>query len=135
MNLAFTLRSNIGNYAYNNVDSQLGTYGGINNSAVLLSNVTRDATYTNFDRINSSDHYLSDYYIQNASFLRMENVTLGYNVAKLFGDKTNLRVTFAVQNVFVVTKYKGLDPEISNGVDNNIYPRPRAYTVGLNFSL
>ena len=135
LNLAFTLRSNIGNYAYNNVDSQLGTYGGINNSAVLLSNVTRDATYTNFDRVNSADHYLSDYYIQNASFLRMENVTLGYNVAKLLGDKANLRLTFAVQNVFVVTKYKGLDPEIANGIDNNIYPRPRAYTVGLNFSL
>lgn len=134
VNLAFTLRSNLGNYVYNNINSVNGNYQGINGSANFLSNVTRDATYTNFPNTTLT-RYLSDYYIQNGSFLRMENATLGYNAGKIFSEKANLRVTFAVQNVFLITKYTGLDPEISNGVDNNIYPRPRTFTFGLNLSI
>lgn len=134
LNLAFSLRSNLGNYVYNNVDSNNGNYQGIVASNNFLNNVTRDANNTGF--INTSQpRYSSDYYIQNASFLRMDNVTLGYNVGKVLSDKGNLRLTAAVQNVFVVTKYTGLDPEISNGIDNNIYPRPRTYTFGLNLTL
>jgi iron complex outermembrane receptor protein len=139
VNLAFTVRSNLGSYVYNNINSQNGNYQGINGSTNFLGNVTRDATYTNFPN-TSQARYLSDYYIQNGSFLRMENVTLGYNAGKLLGEKANLRLTFAVQNVFLITKYTGLDPEInigglSPGVDNNIYPRPRAFTFGLNLSI
>jgi iron complex outermembrane receptor protein len=76
---------------------------------------------------------LSDYFIQNASFLRMDNVNFGYNVGKIFKGKTSLRLNANVQNVFVITKYKGLDPEISGGVDNNFYPRPRTFVLGANF--
>jgi iron complex outermembrane receptor protein len=73
----------------------------------------------------------SDYYVQNASFLRMDNIYVGYNVGKVFRDAT-LRLSGTVQNAFVITKYKGLDPEISGGIDNNFYPRPRTYVLGLN---
>jgi hypothetical protein len=135
LNLAFTLRSNLGNYVYNNVESLNGNYFGITGSNAFLSNVTQDANYTQFPNPNQALHYSSDYYIQNASFLRMQNATLGYNVGKVFNSRGNLTLSLAVQNVFLITKYKGLDPEIANGVDNNTYPRPRVYTFGLNLNI
>jgi TonB-linked SusC/RagA family outer membrane protein len=135
LNLAFTLRSNIGNYVYNNIQSGQGNYYGLTGSSSFLGNVTTDALFTQFPNANATNHYSSDYYIQNASFLRMQNATLGYNVGKIFGDRGNLNLSFAVQNIFVITKYTGLDPEISNGVDNNTYPRPRTYTFGLNLNI
>lgn len=134
LSLAFTLRSNLGNYVYNNIESQNGTYQNINNNPTYLGNVTQDANFTQFPG-TSTNRYSSDYYIQNGSFLRMQNATLGYNVGKVFNSKGNLNLSFAVQNVFLITKYTGLDPEIPNGVDNNTYPRPRTYTFGLNLSL
>jgi iron complex outermembrane receptor protein len=77
-------------------------------------------------------YILSDYYIQNASFLRMDNANIGYDFGKIFSGRSNLRLNFNVQNVFVITKYTGLYPEIQGGVDNNFYPRPRTYTLGVN---
>ena len=135
LNLAFTLRSNIGNYVYNNIQAGQGNLYGLTGSTSFLGNVTTDALFTQFPNANATNHYSSDYYIQNASFLRMQNATLGYNVGKIFGDRGNLNLSFAVQNIFVITKYTGLDPEISNGVDNNTYPRPRTYTFGLNLNI
>ena len=76
---------------------------------------------------------MSDYYIQNASFLRVDNINIGYNAGKVFKDKANLRFNASIQNAFIITKYKGLDPEIGNGIDNNFYPRPRVFALGLNF--
>ncbi len=125
-NLAFTMRSNIGNYVYNNVNSGLGVFNV--SSPTYLSNVTADALATGFHTYQ----YFSDYYIQNASFLRMENVTLGYDASRLFRNKLNLRFSLAAQNLFVITKYTGLDPEISGGIDNNFYPRARTVTAGIN---
>ena len=75
---------------------------------------------------------LSDYYLQNASFLKMDNLNIGYNVGKILRDKVTLGLNFSVQNVFTITNYTGLDPEIGNGVDNSMYPRPRIYALGLN---
>ena len=83
---------------------------------------------------NGSNDLLSDYYIQNASFFRMDNIHLNYNLGKVF-DGGSLRISANVQNVFIITDYKGVDPEISGGVDNNFYPRPRTYVLGLNLSL
>ncbi|MBC8083704.1 MAG: SusC/RagA family TonB-linked outer membrane protein, partial [Hymenobacter sp.] len=134
LSLAFTLRSTLGNYVYNNIDSNAGNYQGLITSTTFLSNVTRDANYTRFPTA-TQDRYSSDYYVQNGSFLRMENVTLGYNVGSVFGNKGSLRLTGAVQNVFLATKYEGLDPEITNGIDSNTYPRPRTFTFGLNLTL
>jgi iron complex outermembrane receptor protein len=73
----------------------------------------------------------SDYYIENASFFKMDNINLGFNVGKI-SKNTSLRVSATVQNVFVITNYSGLDPEISSGIDNNFYPRPRTYSLGFN---
>nr|WP_254245057.1 TonB-dependent receptor [Hymenobacter sp. BRD67] len=135
VNLAFTLRANIGNYVYNNIQSQNGSYYNITGSTNYLYNFTTDTNFTQFPNANGVNHYSSDYYIQNASFLRMQNATLGYNVGKVFNGKGNLSLNFAVQNVFLITKYTGLDPEIPSGVDNNTYPRPRTFTFGLNLGI
>ncbi|WP_295771775.1 SusC/RagA family TonB-linked outer membrane protein [uncultured Mucilaginibacter sp.] len=124
------LRANIGNYMYNNVASNLGTQNTIISTAGNLNNnASRDLLNTGF----TNSTYLSDYYVQNASFLRMDNVGLNYNFGNIFkGRGLKLNVGANVQNVFVLTKYKGLDPEISGGIDNKFYPRPRTYTLSLN---
>lgn len=76
---------------------------------------------------------LSNYFVQNASFVRCDNITIGYTWDKLLQNKLRLRVYGAVQNPFVITKYKGLDPEVtfSKGIDNNPYPRPLQVSAGL----
>lgn len=126
------LRANIGNYVYNNVAANLGTAGSISNNTGVVNNATTDIYKTGFTGYN----YLSDYFVQNASFLRMDNLGIGYNFGKIFGSKNiTLRATANCQNVFVITKYTGLDPEVASGIDNNIYPRPRTYTLGLNLGL
>ncbi len=128
LNLAFTMRSNLNNYVYNNVRSQAIF---VQNSNGFVNNFNREVLNNNFTSTNPQV-IQSDYFVENASFLRMENISLGYDFGSIYKEKSNLRVSFAVQNLFVVTKYKGLDPEVFNGVDRTIYPRPRAYTVGLN---
>jgi iron complex outermembrane receptor protein len=76
----------------------------------------------------------SDYFVQDASFLKMDNITLAYNFNKLFDQKIGLRVYSTVQNVFTITDYDGLDPEVSAGIDNNLFPRPRTFLVGFNLT-
>ena len=125
----FVLRSSIGNYVYNNVYSSGGSLIRILGGYVLC-NASTNYLETGFN--GSSSDLLSDYYIQNASFLRMDNLTLGYDAGKLFNNSASLRITGGIQNVFVITKYKGIDPEISNGIDNDFYPRPRTYSLGLS---
>ena len=77
---------------------------------------------------------LSDYFVQNASFMKCDNITLGYSFKKLFGAPIGGRVYATVQNVFTITKYKGLDPEVEKGLDNNIYPRPLTTLIGLSLN-
>jgi iron complex outermembrane receptor protein len=113
------------------VYSQTGIRNQILGNSVLY-NASVNYLETNFN--GNSQELLSDYYIDNASFLRMDNFNIGYNLGKVF-QKSNLRLNASVQNVFVITKYKGLDPEISNGIDNNFYPRPRIISLGLNLDL
>jgi TonB-dependent starch-binding outer membrane protein SusC len=64
----------------------------------------------------------------------MDNINIGYNAGEVLSKNTNLRIGANVQNVFTVTKYKGVDPEVSGGIDNNFYPRPRVYNLSLNFN-
>jgi iron complex outermembrane receptor protein len=113
---------------YNNVNSDRGTYRGLFDPNNFLGNLSTNVLETNF----TNNQFFSDYYVENASFLRMDNITLGYNGGRLFDEKLNFGLTFAVQNLFVISDYKGLDPEIFNGIDRNFYPRPRTFTVGLN---
>jgi iron complex outermembrane receptor protein len=128
LSVSFVLRANIGNYMYNNVASNSGYYTNIFSSNPFLNNASTDVLTTNFQR----PQYWSDYYIQNASFLRMDNLNIGYNFGKVINKTVNLRAGITVQNVFVITKYKGLDPEIFSGIDNNFYPRPRIFSLGVN---
>jgi iron complex outermembrane receptor protein len=132
-NAGFVLRASIGNYMYNNVYSANGRYTSISSLATYLGNASSNYLDTKFNGITGGVNQLqSDYYVQNASFLKMDNLNVGYNVGKVLGNKASLRVNASVQNVFTITKYKGLDPEIGGGIDNNFYPRPRIVSLGLN---
>ena len=120
----------LGNYLYNNVNSNNATMRSIKNPVQFIGNATRDLLTTNFN----NNWYLSDYYLDNASFFRIDNINFGYEAGRVFNDKATLRVNASIQNVFVITKYGGLDPENAGdgGVDGNLYPRPRVYSIGFN---
>src|SRR6185312_4285469 len=125
-NLGFTMRANLGNYVYNAEAASNGAYAGLKFTG-YLGNLPASILKTNFQQYQ----LYSDYYVENGSFLRMDNANLSYNFGKVAKAAT-LRVTANVQNVFVVTKYTGLDPEVQGGIDNNLYPRPRVFSLGLN---
>jgi iron complex outermembrane receptor protein len=132
-NAGFVLRANVGNYMYNNVASSRGTLRNILEPLGYINNGSRDYLTTGFSG-NGANYFLSDYYVQNASFLRMDNINVGYNVGKVFHDKAVLRINANIQNAFIITQYKGLDPEVNGGIDNNFYPRPRTFVLGFNLS-
>lgn len=120
----------IGNYLYNNFQSERSVMRNLLNPVQVINNASALLPSLNF----FNNQYLSDYYVENASFFRLDNINAGYYVGKIFGN-TTLSVNASVNNVFFITKYTGLDPENSGatGVDNTIYPRPRVFTFGLNF--
>ena len=120
-------RVSLGNYVYNNEDSGNGVTGWMYNSIGYATNVVPDAVYTGW----VNPQYWSDYYIQDASFFKLDNVSIGYQFKNLASKDLNLYLSATVQNALVITKYKGLDPEVYGGIDNNIYPRPRIFLVGL----
>ena len=124
----FNLRANIGNYVYNDALSThttlSDTYKNTN-----LTNLIRNNFY--FQGGGSHNNYMSDYWLRNASFVRCDNITLGYTWNNLLNDQLRLRLYGAVQNPFVFTKYNGLDPEVESGIDNSVYPRPITVSFGL----
>jgi iron complex outermembrane receptor protein len=124
------MRANFNNYVYNNVYSNLGKLTQILD-AYTIHNGSVNYLDTKFEGKTDIQGF-SDYYLENASFLRMDNLSLGYNMGTLRHTKAVLRLSAIVQNVFVITKYKGLDPEVGNGIDNNLYPRPRIISIGAN---
>jgi len=127
--LAFSGRAYFGNYVYNNVESENAVYERLYRpEGPYLSNISTAVEDTEFE----NPQYLSDYYVQDGSFFKMDYITLGYNFKNFAQDRLRLRLTFTVNNAFIISKYKGLDPEIFLGIDNNIYPRPRTYTLGVN---
>lgn len=130
--LGFNLRANLGNYVYNGVASGNSTsnnYGGKG----FVTNLYKGFQDTGFTLLNSSEQMASDYFLENASFLKMDNITIGYSFRNLFAAKLSGRISASVQNVFTISKYSGLDPECG-AIDSNIWPRPRTYTVGLNLN-
>lgn len=133
-NAGFSLRANLGNYMYNNRFSNTGVQRNIIDPLGFLANGSRNLLETNFTG-NGDKYLLSDYYIENASFLRMDNINIGYNAGNIISKNTNLRIGANIQNVFTITNYKGLDPEVTGGIDNNFYPRPRNFVIniGLDF--
>lgn len=128
--LSTSLRANIGNYAYNGLACSMGAWEAVQYNTAQLNNLNRSFLDTEF----SVRQPLSDYYVENASFLKMDNLQLSYNFGRIF-NTLDLNMSVMVQNVFCITQYKGLDPEVAGGVDGAVYPRPRTYslTIGLNF--
>ena len=122
-----------GNYLFNQYNAGSGILSNIKNPVNFIGNASPSFLETGFQN-NSQNQFLSDYFIENASFLRLDNINLGYNVGKVFQNRATMRIQGSIQNVAVFTKYKGLDPENSSdaGIDGNIYPRPRIYSLGFN---
>ncbi len=127
---AFNLRANIGNHVYNNVNSSRAQYELLLDNSVL-GNIPTSVLDTNFQR--TADVIISDIYVENASFLKMDNITLGYTFSNLTNALKSIRIWGGIQNVFTITEYSGLDPEVFNGIDNIIYPRPQNILVVANF--
>jgi iron complex outermembrane receptor protein len=128
LSVAMNARLTMGNYVYNNVASLRGQYQNVFHPNGFLQNVISSSEETQF----STPQFLSNYYIQDASFFRMDNITVGYRFDKLLLGKYDLNLSLTGQNVFRITPYSGLDPEIDGGIDNNVYPRPRTILFGLN---
>ena len=130
--LGFSLRASIGNYVWNDSEA------GMSNLATVveegLGYVSNRATYELPKAWTTWLYNPSDYFVQNASFLKCDNITLGYSWPGATRHKISGRVYASVSNVFCITKYKGIDPEVGGGVDNNIYPRPIKYQVGINLN-
>ena len=136
---SFSLRASFDNYVFNDVlrgSSNVGPTGAWVQSAYMGNHLT-DALERNWQTWELTANQ-SDYYVQNASFLKCDNITLGYSFSDLFKSAKyhglSGRFSVAASNVFTITKYKGLDPEITNGVDQNMYPRPFSIVVGLNLN-
>ena len=133
-NAGVSMRSEIGGTIYNNIHSNSATFSAIDGTKKYLSNIS-SLFYEDEVQKTTTNQLLSDHYLERADFLRIDNISVGYNFGKLgfTKDKVGVNVGFSVQNVFVFTKYSGQDPEVGGGVDNNFYPRPRVYTLNLNF--
>ena len=132
--LSAAFHASLGNYVYYNYLSDKGSIsssGLYSNSA--FTNTFPEAVELGFTGIGT-EYYLSDYYVRNASYLKCSNITLGYTFPNLLKNHLNGRIFATVQNPFIITKYKGLDPEIADGVDKNPYPRPRSFQIGLSLN-
>ena len=130
----FSMRASLGNYVFNSTASgscnvgvgSVFTNGNLSNLRV----VSVERGFTNV----TQQQYASDYFVENASFLKMDNITLGYSFNKLFGTPLSGRAYATVQNVFTITNYTGMDPEVASGVDGDIYPRPITTILGVSLN-
>lgn len=130
LDFSFNLRASVGNRVFNAVDASRAQYNQLTTGSTV-GNIPTSVLDTDF--INTSNVVLSDLFVENASFLRMDNITLGYTFPKWLEGKASLRLFAGMQNVFVISDYSGLDPEVANnGVDNTIYPRQRSILGGVN---
>ena len=137
--LGMSFRANFGNYVFNDVlrgSSNVGETGAWVQQAYMGNHLV-DAMDRNWQTWELTANQ-SDYYVQNASFLKCDNITLGYSFDSLFKGNSYKgiggRVYATCSNVFTITKYKGIDPEIGNGVDQNMYPRPISFIFGVNLN-
>lgn len=127
---SFAGRAWLGNFVYNNVATDMGYFQRLVHPDLFLSNIHRSAVVNNIEA--QADATFSDHFITNASFFRLDHITFGYSFRPGFAEL--LRVYATIQNPFVLTGYDGLDPEIGNGIDNNFYPRPRTFLLGVSVS-
>jgi iron complex outermembrane receptor protein len=129
-----SMRSELGGYVYNNIHSNNGTFQAVNGTQEFLNNISQLYYNEEFQK-TTERQLLSDHYLEKANFLRLDYVNVGYNFGKMewTGKKVGLNASLVVSNVLVITKYSGQDPEVNGGIDNNIYPRPRMYSLNLTF--
>jgi iron complex outermembrane receptor protein len=127
-NLGMGFRANVGNYVYNGMAMNTGAWGTVSYNDFQLNNLHKSYLETGFQ----SRQYLSDYYVENASFLKMDNLTLGYDFGEIV-HAVRLNISARIQNVFTWTNYSGVDPEVPSGFDSSFYPRPRIYSLSLGF--
>ncbi|HVX26683.1 MAG TPA: SusC/RagA family TonB-linked outer membrane protein [Parafilimonas sp.] len=124
------LRASVGNYVYNNVASNTAVVRNVLNPVGFLQNAPSSLLNTYF----YNNQFFSSYYVENASFLKMDNLGIAYDAGYLSKHSYHLNLSLNCQNVFTVTKYSGSDPEIYGGIDNVIYPRPRVFTLGASIT-
>ena len=133
--LGMSFRASFDNYVYNNNEQGMANVNPTEvwkSSLLYMNNYSYEAVDRNWQTYQITSQ-LSDYYVHNASFLKCDNITLGYSFSNLFNSLGG-RVYATVNNVFTITKYKGLDPEVASGFDSNMYPRPFSVIFGLNLS-
>ena len=132
--LGSNFRASFGNYVYNNIEQGKVNSKVIYNSKGYYENTTKDIAALGWTSYN---YQLSDYFVQNGSFLKCDNITLGYNFDNLLkreGYNITGRIYVSCSNVFTLTKYKGLDPEQTSGIENSVYPRSRTFLLGINLN-
>ena len=126
LTLGMSFRANIGNYVYNAMAMNIGAWETVSYNSYQLNNLSTSYLQTGFQK---RQHY-SDYYVENASFLKLDNITLSYDFGRI-SKWFSLTASAMVQNVFCITNYTGSDPEVPNGVDSSFYPRPRTFSLSL----
>jgi iron complex outermembrane receptor protein len=138
--LSASFHASLGNYVYYDflsLNANLSPSGLFSNSS--FHNKTPENVALGWTGTTPVQNYLSDYFVRNASFVKCSNITLGYSFPSLVTTRTGIktldgRVFFTVQNPFMITNYDGIDPEVSNGIDSNPYPRPRSFQLGVNLN-
>ena len=127
--LSLSGHGSFGNYVYNYVAADQYVQSVYSDQG-SFSNILRSTRDHGFQQ----QQLYSDMWLENGSFFRFDNVTLGYTFDHLWNDASRLRLTFSVSNIATITGYSGLDPELTDGLDREVYPRPRAYTLGVNLT-
>ncbi len=130
--LGFNLRASFDNYVYNDTEAgKMNIEKRYDSSFGYLQNATAAGIKRNW---KTYDHAVSDYWVENGSFLKCDNITLGYSFQELFNTRLSGRVNVSASNVFTITNYSGIDPEVYGGIDNNMYPRPFTMQLGLQLN-
>lgn len=125
---SFAGRASAGNYIYNNTLSNGSEYNRLYAPTNYLVNIHSRYPEVDF----SVPQYFTDHFLEDASFFKIDHITLGYNFSDIVKKLSSLRVYATVQNPIVASPYEGVDPEVFGGIDNNIYPRSRTFLIGLN---
>lgn len=127
--LSLSGHGSFGNYVYNYVAADQYVQSVYSDQG-SFSNILRSTRDKGFQQ----QQLYSDIWLEDGSFFRFDNITLGYTFDRLWNDTSRLRLTFSVSNIATITGYSGLDPELTDGIDREVYPRPRAYTLGVNLT-
>ncbi len=127
LTVSAAFRASVGNYVYNAMAVNTGALETMKYSAPQLNNLHSSYLETGF----AVRQFYSDHYVENASFLKMDNLTVSYDFGRLCNNAFGLRLSALLQNVFTITGYSGVDPEVPNGFDSSFYPRPRIFSLSL----